>query len=291
MVIIVIAVALYLVYTQVYQKSKRFSSNTEEQLIGGQTDEHGCLGPAGYTWCEAKQKCLRIFEEACDDTILEIASEIAAETGVNFENLGETNFDWLIEAEDETQKLSLNGLEFRAKDVTQDDYNKVDEFFNANYENDNFNAAAGVMGGLTGYWAKYNACLVGYEFTKSHQDEQGMVIPETDTLDVYFKCAFLNKNDLPKISTTKEIQKLLAEKYDKKLAEVNVTLSQVTDNHVRGSVVFATDGVGEGGIVLAAKVNDDWQLVFDGNGSISCELVNQYNFPQDMITDCYDETQ
>jgi len=35
------------------------------QVIGGQRDEHGCLGPAGYSWCEAKQKCLRVWEEAC----------------------------------------------------------------------------------------------------------------------------------------------------------------------------------------------------------------------------------
>jgi len=33
--------------------------------IGGQKDEHGCLGPAGYSWCEPKQKCLRIWEEPC----------------------------------------------------------------------------------------------------------------------------------------------------------------------------------------------------------------------------------
>ncbi|MFA6039147.1 MAG: hypothetical protein WCV62_00260 [Candidatus Peribacteraceae bacterium] len=36
-----------------------------DRLIGGQKDEHGCLIPAGYSWCEAKQKCLRTWEEAC----------------------------------------------------------------------------------------------------------------------------------------------------------------------------------------------------------------------------------
>jgi hypothetical protein len=37
----------------------------EEPLIGGETDEHGCLIAAGYSWCEPKQKCLRIWEEPC----------------------------------------------------------------------------------------------------------------------------------------------------------------------------------------------------------------------------------
>ena len=34
-------------------------------LIGGDKDAGGCLIGAGYSWCEAKQKCLRVFEEDC----------------------------------------------------------------------------------------------------------------------------------------------------------------------------------------------------------------------------------
>jgi hypothetical protein len=33
--------------------------------IGGDKDEHGCLTGAGYSWCEAKGKCLRVWEEPC----------------------------------------------------------------------------------------------------------------------------------------------------------------------------------------------------------------------------------
>lgn len=35
------------------------------QPLGGDKDEHGCIGSAGYIWCEAKQKCLRTWEESC----------------------------------------------------------------------------------------------------------------------------------------------------------------------------------------------------------------------------------
>jgi len=34
-------------------------------LVGNDRDEHGCIGSAGYTWCEEKQKCLRTWEENC----------------------------------------------------------------------------------------------------------------------------------------------------------------------------------------------------------------------------------
>ena len=39
-----------------------------QETIGGQTDEKGCLTAAGYSWCEAKQKCLRVWEEKCQDS-------------------------------------------------------------------------------------------------------------------------------------------------------------------------------------------------------------------------------
>lgn len=51
----------------------------EEPLVGGDKDEHGCIGSAGYTWCEAKQKCLRIWEEPCAEEELEGYIEVSVE--------------------------------------------------------------------------------------------------------------------------------------------------------------------------------------------------------------------
>ena len=52
--------------------------NTQEPIVGSDTDGHGCKGSAGYSWCEAKQKCLRVWEEPCDAKLtLEQAREIA----------------------------------------------------------------------------------------------------------------------------------------------------------------------------------------------------------------------
>lgn len=38
-----------------------------EQMMGNDTDEHGCKASAGYSWCEVKQKCLRVWEEKCEE--------------------------------------------------------------------------------------------------------------------------------------------------------------------------------------------------------------------------------
>ena len=38
-------------------------------IVGNDTDAHGCKPSAGYSWCEAKQKCVRPFEEPCEGTL------------------------------------------------------------------------------------------------------------------------------------------------------------------------------------------------------------------------------
>jgi hypothetical protein len=38
-----------------------------QNIIGGDRDQGGCLVGAGYSWCPSKNKCLRVWEEPCDD--------------------------------------------------------------------------------------------------------------------------------------------------------------------------------------------------------------------------------
>jgi len=37
----------------------------KQPMPGSDRDAHGCIGSAGYTWCESAQKCLRMWEEPC----------------------------------------------------------------------------------------------------------------------------------------------------------------------------------------------------------------------------------
>ena len=39
------------------------SSTTEEMpMVGGDRDEHGCIGSAGYTWSALRGECIQVFE-------------------------------------------------------------------------------------------------------------------------------------------------------------------------------------------------------------------------------------
>ena len=58
-VVVAVLVGLYFILSQ--------PDTGPEEPIGGETDEHGCLLMAGYTWCEPKQKCLRTWEEECEE--------------------------------------------------------------------------------------------------------------------------------------------------------------------------------------------------------------------------------
>ena len=68
--LVVLIVALGVVWYYMYQTDSDNSldqNNSEEPLIGGDQDEHGCLGAAGYSWCPSTEKCQRMWENYCEE--------------------------------------------------------------------------------------------------------------------------------------------------------------------------------------------------------------------------------
>ena len=61
----------YKIYSQILST---FKFTNTQPVVGGDKDAHGCIGSAGYSWCEAKQKCLRSWEEKCETTIKQAPS-------------------------------------------------------------------------------------------------------------------------------------------------------------------------------------------------------------------------
>ncbi|MFZ5365294.1 MAG: hypothetical protein ACOZBH_03845 [Patescibacteria group bacterium] len=107
-----------------------------------------------------------------------------------------------------------------------------------------------------------------------------VVSEETKTAEINWRCTGL----IPMAESAQDsIQQLFTEKYPKYADTVTVRVEKETADHARGGVTFEPGG--EGGIFLAAKVNGEWQIVFDGNGQIPCNL-SEYGFPADMLSDC-----
>lgn len=83
-----------------------------------------------------------------------------------------------------------------------------------------------------------------------------------------------------------EVKKAFAEKYDKDVETISIEVTHELENHIRGIVKFG-ELIGDGGMFLAAKVEGKWVIVVDGQGAYTCNEVEPYNFPADMIEDCY----
>lgn len=63
-VVLTIFIIFFLVMPQVQENraSQNNENNNAEQVIGGDRDESGCLGSAGYSWSEEAGACLREWE-------------------------------------------------------------------------------------------------------------------------------------------------------------------------------------------------------------------------------------
>ena len=76
------------------------------------------------------------------------------------------------------------------------------------------------------------------------------------------------------------IEESLARERSISTDDFTLGINKLTSAHFRGIVQ------GEDGLILAAKKNNDWVIVFDGNGTYSCGDAEHYRFPEDMISDC-----
>ena len=99
------------------------------------------------------------------------------------------------------------------------------------------------------------------------------------------------EENLKKISAPKEAEdlesifkQLFSDKYSAIMEDINITISKRDATHVWGSVRFA-EAVG-GGWFLGYKGEEEWIIVQDGNGTISCETIEPYGFSADMVPEC-----
>ena len=80
---------------------------------------------------------------------------------------------------------------------------------------------------------------------------------------------------------------LFADKYEKDLSEVNLSIDEIQGSYVSGGVSF--EGEISGAYFYAAEVGGEWSIVFDGNGTTPCDVLEAVDFPVDMAPECWDE--
>jgi len=92
---------------------------------------------------------------------------------------------------------------------------------------------------------------------------------------------------LPEKSITEAMKENFAKKYNKNASDYEVTVGKNTGSYASGGVKVT--GEMAGGWWLAAKTASGWVLVQDGNGTVSCQIIAPYNFPNSIVPECWDE--
>lgn len=127
----------------------------------------------------------------------------------------------------------------------------------------------------------------------SHKDEHGCVFaddfewcePSQKCIKKGEKCEL--DSDAPKPARSYDlIQKaFLADHPDLIPIDFKIGIQKLTLSHLRGTIRW-TDGKSETQL-LASKENNDWVIVYEGEkGQYTCESVEPFSFPDEMIADC-----
>jgi hypothetical protein len=153
-------------------------------------------------------------------------------------------------------------------------------FQNNEFEQDAYNLALDDLVQLYGFTKEELVCVVR---SAAGQEE------EKDNIDLEISCGLGDFQELT-------IKKLFSEKYERGTSTVYIDIIQSSSEHISGSVQFiepdeeqpAHESVGS--FLAATDGSGEWVLVFDGNEAILCADIEPYNFPAEMVPECYDDT-
>lgn len=154
---------------KVEQKNVPQDENVKEEtqnqeLIGGQTDEHNCLIPAGYAWCEARNKCMRMWEENCGaeelDGIFVLLNDLRTKINNISSYVSDGNLEWNIEKSGIVEKNSLSGKQIVINN-TAIDVKELKDFFESNgFVPDAGNIFSDITGDINGYKKENVVCSI-----------------------------------------------------------------------------------------------------------------------------------
>jgi hypothetical protein len=95
-------------YLYIEKTSKEISlPDVNPPVVGGDKDAHGCIGSAGYSWCEAKNKCLRVWEEKCEVSSTSVACTMDAMQCPDGSYVGRTGPDCQFVCPNTTETITL----------------------------------------------------------------------------------------------------------------------------------------------------------------------------------------
>ncbi len=207
------------------------------------------------------------------------------------EDISESEFIWNIGSEKE---IKVYGYEFSEENILNGPANIFSYFEKNGFQSDGYNVSSGTLGSITGMVSGQVVCLID---VANQLDDNSMPVP-SGAVNISVKCGETEELlDIEK-AVEENILKIIAEKYKIDASHIDVAITDLDDEHLRGifevleeDVILGEDEkeMDKVGIFLALKINSVWDMAFIGNGKYFCEDIIDFEFPENMIRDCIDK--
>jgi len=80
---------------------------------------------------------------------------------------------------------------------------------------------------------------------------------------------------------------LIGQKINQDKKNIDVQIGIEDDNYASGIFTVINEAPSDAtNLFLAIKNNDKWQIVWTGQNNFSCEIIQQYNIPEKIASDC-----
>lgn len=232
---------------------------------------------------QPENQSVRLFDKEIDYDIDNTLRALAAIADSKVIEIVDANFNW--QSQENTWNIDGKGL--TVNNVSSDTQDSLLNYFENNgfYKNE-INSSVDNVGLRSGFSKDSLACLV-----------RSTRLTNSQNYDFEIRCGELPKEYLSEINDEKttQIKKLFSEKYNKDPSLIKIDFTQEAGDYLKGSVQFLEEGQtepnpGDAGIFLAAKdAGGNWELVFDGNGIVTCQEIEAYNFPVSIVPQCYNQ--
>lgn len=200
---------------------------------------------------------------------------------------------------------SLKDTELTASIELEEDGYLTGKFNYTNKNNDNkegiFFAAK-----INGKWEIAELSYIGYngicqnfqkynfppDMTPDCWDERKNILVDTSNPERFYKNGFTKKDkaELKQsfISYMKKKQPEIPDFYLDK--DLYIRIDKNTDYYVRGTALTGGSKNISAPYFLAVKQNDIWKVIFNGQDYPDCNILAPYNFPDNIIDKCFDES-
>jgi len=265
--IIILVIGIFTLYLYALKPIPTTTSNSK--IIGGNKDSHGCLSGAGYSWCSTTNKCIRVWEELCEDRVFENFKNIEKILEQDFSEIKNTEMSWLTGDGATPSKIKVSGYEISANNISQENIQKIkNHFHDKNFAESLLNSSEKTS---AYYHNKFGLACTLNETSN----------PEKNNIKI--DCGLLNKKKLEEISRNIELKKIIIEKFSLESSGINLEIEGEDETHLRGIYNVSTDE--ERNIFLAQKNNNIWEIVYWGKEELKCNLTER-GFTPEMLDGC-----